>query len=77
MWEAAFAFHICMTHAKFLWGQISERPMRPHPVVIQPPVFDGLPRVVQRGEPVLVQALLAEFAIGTIRYGRSPWADPG
>jgi len=37
--------------------------MGPHPVVIEPPVFDGFPRIVQGQEPVLVQALLTEFAV--------------
>jgi len=37
--------------------------VRPHPVVVEPPVCDGFPGVVQRQEPVLVQAFLAELAV--------------
>src|SRR5581483_3913582 len=63
MWEALLALHICIAHAKFLRGQVPERAVRAHPVVIQSPVFNGLPRIVEGEEPVLVQALLAEFAV--------------
>jgi hypothetical protein len=35
----------------------------PHPVVIDPPTFDGLSCIVQVQEPVLVQAFLAELSM--------------
>lgn len=62
VWEARSGFHICMAHAKFLRGQISERAVRAYPVVIDLPAFDGLPGIVQRQEPVFVQSLLTKLA---------------
>src|SRR5271169_2404822 len=65
MWEAFFAFHICIgiCVSKFLRGQIAQGAVWAYPVVIDPPVFDGLAGVVQSQEPVLVQAFLAELAM--------------
>ena len=45
-----------------------------HLVVIDPPAFDGLPRIVQSEKPVFVEALLAELAVEAIRCSRSPSA---
>src|ERR1700733_481193 len=63
MWEACFAFHICIACCEFLWCQIIQRAVWPYLVVIDSPPFDGLPRIVQSEEPVFVQAHLAELAV--------------
>ena len=63
MWEAFFAFHICIACCEFFRCQVAQRAMRAHLVVIDPPVFDGFPRIVKSEKPVFVEALLAEFAM--------------
>ena len=70
MWEAFFAVHICIAFREFLWRHVAQRAMWTHPVVIDPPEFNRLSRIVQCQEPVLVQALLAEPAVET-RCSRS------
>ena len=65
MWEALFAFHICIAHrlAKFLRCQIAQRAVWAHFVVIESPIFDGFAGIVQVQEPVLVQTLLAKLSV--------------
>lgn len=46
MWEAVFAFHICMARRKFLRCLIAEGAVWPHLVVIDPPGFDGFASTV-------------------------------
>jgi hypothetical protein len=54
MWEALFAFHICIAGCELFWGQVAQRTVWAHSVVIDPPAFNGFPRIVQGEEPVLV-----------------------
>ena len=63
MWEALFAFHICMARCEFFRCQVAQRTVRAHLVVIDSPAFDGFPRIVQSEKPVFVEALLAELAM--------------
>ncbi len=72
MWEAFFAFHICIARCKFLRCQVAQSAVRAHPVVIDPPALDGLPRIVQSEEPVFVEALLAELTIDPMANLHSP-----
>src|ERR1700722_16434308 len=44
-------------------GQIAQRAVRAHGVVISPPVLDHLPCVPEIHEPVLVQAFIAELSV--------------
>lgn len=44
-------------------GYISKRRVRPEMIVILPPAFDLLARIVQRQKPVRVQALVPEAAV--------------
>src|SRR5579884_4328423 len=63
MWEARYAFHICIAHCELFWRSIGQRAVWTHLVVIDSPLFDGFPGIVQRQEPVQVQAFLAELAV--------------
>jgi hypothetical protein len=54
MWEAFCAFHICIASCEFFRCQVAQRTVWPHLVVIDSPAFDGLPRFIQREEPVFV-----------------------
>jgi hypothetical protein len=63
MWEAFFAFHICIAHCELLGCQVAQGAMWAHLVVIDPPAFNRLASVVQSEELVLVEAFLTEFAV--------------
>ena len=63
MWEAVFAFHICIAYCEFFRCEIAQRAVWAHLVVIDPPAFDGFPRIVQSEKPVLVEAFFAELAV--------------
>ncbi len=41
----------------------AERAVWPHAVVVEPPVFDGPPRLLEPYEPVLVEALVSELSV--------------
>src|SRR6185437_5448714 len=78
MREAFFAFHICIARRKFLRCQVAQSAVWMHLVVIDPPAFDGLPRIVQSEEPVFVEALLAELAMEAFDVAvlhRPSWCD--
>src|SRR6202051_1553910 len=78
MWEAFFAFHICIARCKFLRCQVAQSAMWSHLVVIDPPAFDGLPRIVQSEKPVFVEVLLAELAMEAFDVAvlhRPSWCD--
>src|SRR6202051_1692716 len=78
MWEAFFAFHICIARCKFLRCQVAQSAVRAPRVVSDPPAFDGLPRIVQSEEPVFVEALLAELAMEAFDVPvlhRPSWCD--
>src|ERR1017187_6094949 len=78
MWEELFAFHICIASCEFFRCQVAQGAVRAHPVVIDSPVFDGFPRIVQSEKPVLVEAFLAELAMEafdvTVLH-RPSWCD--
>src|ERR1700722_11488385 len=63
------------------WGEPVEARVRSYCVVVDPPFFDDLSRLVEIGEQVLVEALVAETAIETLDEAR--WvgddiaSDPG
>ena len=42
--------------------------MRPLLIVVRPPAFDQTPRVVERGEPVRVQAFIAQLAVEALDH---------
>jgi hypothetical protein len=44
---------------EFAWGERTETRMRTGMIIIQPPVFDDLPRFGETPEQVFVQALVA------------------
>jgi len=63
---------------EFLRRQVSQRTVWAHPVVIDPPTFDGLSCVVQVQEPVLVQTFLAELSMEALDvpvFHRPAWRD--
>ncbi len=61
MWEAFCAFHICIACflPELLWRSVVKRAVRTFAVVILPPACQGAPYIVQRAEPVCVEALVA------------------
>src|ERR1035438_3687422 len=61
MWEVLFAFHICIACCEFLRCQVAQGAVWAHLVVINSPVFDGFPCVVQSEKPVLIQTFLTKF----------------
>src|SRR5829696_9906916 len=52
---------------------LSERPMGPLPVVFDPPRLDGLARLFQRREPVLVETFVSESAVERLDEGVVGW----
>jgi len=50
-------------NCEFFRRQVAQRAVSARLVVIDPPVFDGLARIVQGQEPVLVQTFLSELAM--------------
>ena len=54
MWKAFFAFHICIACCEFFRRQVSQRTVWAHPVVIDPPTFDGLSCIVRKRTPLAV-----------------------
>src|ERR1035441_3381004 len=63
MWEAFFAFHICIACREFFRCQVAQGAVRADLVVVDPPCFDGLSCIVQGQKPVFAQAFLAELAV--------------
>ena len=63
MWEALFAFHICIARSELLGCQVAQCAVWAHLVVVDSPAFDGLPSVFQSEKPVFVEALLAQLAV--------------
>ncbi len=61
MWEALFAFHICIAclQPELLRCPVVERAMRAFAVVLAPPACQGASYVIQRSEPACVEALVA------------------
>src|SRR5208337_1444411 len=65
MWEAFFAFHIRIAYLQpeLLRRSVVERAMRPLAVVLLPPACQGTPYIIQRAEPVRVEALVAQPSV--------------
>ena len=62
MWEAFFAFHIriaCIL-PELVRRSVVERAVRTLAVVLLPPACQGAPYIIQRAEPVRVEALVAQ-----------------
>ena len=68
MWETHSVFHISMPHflqqdgLRRRWS-VSQRRMRPHRVVVHPPLFDHHLRLLQRVEDLSIQALVSQLAV--------------
>jgi hypothetical protein len=63
MWEALFAFHICKACCcppELIRRAITQRTVRAFAVILLPPACQCNPYIVQRAEPVGVQALVAQ-----------------
>lgn len=56
--------------------QVAETRVRPFPVIVDPPLFDLTPRIVERDQDVLAEALLAQPAVEALDGGISftPWS---
>src|SRR5271166_6813172 len=65
MWEALLAFHICIacTLPELLRRLIAQRTVRAFPVILLPPVRQGVAHIVQGPEPAGVEALVAQPAV--------------
>src|SRR5258708_1356659 len=65
MWEALFAFHICIACfvPELLRRPVVERAVRAFAVVLPPPVRQGASYVVERAEPAGVQTLVAQPSV--------------
>src|ERR1035441_1390727 len=65
MWEAFCAFHICIACflPELLWRSVVERAVRTFAVVLLPPACQGIPYIIQRTEPVCVEALVAQSPV--------------
>src|ERR1019366_2546706 len=61
MWEAFCAFHICMACLPELFRRpVGERAVRTLAVVLRAPACQGAPYILQRSEPLRVEALVAQ-----------------
>src|SRR6202453_5540705 len=61
MWEAFFAFHICIACLPELFRRpVGERAVRTLAVVLMTPACQGAPYIIQRAEPVGVEAFVAQ-----------------
>src|SRR5580698_8236218 len=61
MWEAFCAFHICIACLPELFRRpISERAVRTLAVVLMTPACQCAPDIIQRAEPVCVEAFVAQ-----------------
>src|SRR4029077_20437094 len=62
MWEALFAFHICIACIlpELLRRPVVERAVWTFAVVLPPPACQGASYVIERAEPVSVEALVAQ-----------------
>ena len=65
MWEALFAFHICMACSlpELLRRPVVERAVRTLAVVLAPPIGQGASYIVERSEPACVEALVAQPSV--------------
>src|ERR1039458_8264264 len=65
MWEASFAFHICIACSlpELLWRSVVERAVRTLPILLLAPGCQGTPYIIQRAEPVRVEALVAQPSV--------------
>src|SRR5665213_2112490 len=65
MWEALFAFHICIAwlQPELLRRPVVERAVRTLAVVLAPPACQGASYVIQRSEPACVEALVAQPSV--------------
>ena len=65
MWEAFFAFHICIAEllSELLGCAVVQRAMGPLAVVLLAPGCQSTPDIVQRPEPACVEALVAQPAV--------------
>src|ERR1700678_2341258 len=65
MWEAFFAFHICIAELlpELLGRAVVQRAVGPLAVVLLAPGCQSTPNVVQRPEPGCVEALVAESTV--------------
>lgn len=63
-----------------VWGQLLERAVGAHRVVVVLPAGDDLAGIIEVGEPVLAEALRAEFVVKALDvrvFDGLPWADEG
>jgi hypothetical protein len=62
MWEALFAFHICIAciSPEFFRCPVVERTVRAFAVVLPPPACQSASYIIERAEPVGVEALVAQ-----------------
>jgi hypothetical protein len=65
MWEALFAFHICIACIlpELLWRPVVERAVWTFTVVLMAPACQGAPYIIQGTEPVRVQALVSQSPV--------------
>ena len=65
MWEAFFAFHICIAEllSELLGRAVVQRAVGPLAVVLLAPGCQSTPDVVERPEPGGVEALVAQSAV--------------
>src|SRR5277367_7019485 len=65
MWEALLAFHICIACSlpELLRRLIAQRTVRAFPVILPPPVRQGVAHIVQGPEPAGVETLVAQPSV--------------
>src|ERR1700739_4003524 len=80
MWEALFAFHISIAQgsAELSRCSVCKRTVGPLAVVFLAPVVERSPHIIQRAEPVGVQAFVAKTSVEAFDVSvlhRSSWLD--